>query len=97
NYGTWVVQWNLKAAWFQTQFNWVDSPAMYHGAVGTFGFADGHAEAHKWLDPVIIAYGDEIAKGTIKPSSGYLDSHGALQKGPDYEYIRQGYRFPGWK
>jgi prepilin-type N-terminal cleavage/methylation domain-containing protein/prepilin-type processing-associated H-X9-DG protein len=31
--------------------------ATYHGNVGTFCFADGHAEAHKWLDPIIIKVG----------------------------------------
>jgi len=29
--------------------SWVDSPAAYHGTTSTFNFADGHAEAHKWL------------------------------------------------
>jgi prepilin-type N-terminal cleavage/methylation domain-containing protein/prepilin-type processing-associated H-X9-DG protein len=32
--------------------------ATYHGNVGTFSFADGHAEAHKWLDPVITKVGN---------------------------------------
>ena len=26
-------------------------PAVYHNSVGTFNFADGHAETRKWLDP----------------------------------------------
>ena len=27
-----------------------DQPAGYHGQANGFGFADGHAEIHKWLD-----------------------------------------------
>lgn len=40
-----------------TDFPYEDLFATYHGNVGTFAFADGHAEAHKWLDPTIIAVG----------------------------------------
>lgn len=38
-------------------FPYEDLFATYHGNVGTFCFADGHAEGHKWLDPVIITVG----------------------------------------
>jgi prepilin-type processing-associated H-X9-DG protein len=31
--------------------------ATYHGSIGTFAFADGHAEPKKWTDPVILAAG----------------------------------------
>lgn len=39
-------------------FPYEDLFATYHGNVGTFSFADGHAEGHKWLDPVIIKVGN---------------------------------------
>jgi len=29
----------------------IDVPASYHNEAGGLGFADGHAEIHKWLDP----------------------------------------------
>jgi hypothetical protein len=29
----------------------VDVPATYHAMSGSFSFADGHSEIHKWLDP----------------------------------------------
>jgi prepilin-type N-terminal cleavage/methylation domain-containing protein/prepilin-type processing-associated H-X9-DG protein len=32
------------------QSMWVDLPASYHNGAGTFAFADGHTELHKWLD-----------------------------------------------
>ncbi len=38
-------------------FNFIDIFATYHGNVGTFSFADGHAEARKWTDPAIRAAG----------------------------------------
>src|SRR5262249_26879274 len=28
-----------------------DGPGSYHNRAGTFSFADGHAELHKWKDP----------------------------------------------
>lgn len=28
---------------------WVDLPANYHNGAASFSFADGHAEAHKWM------------------------------------------------
>ena len=30
--------------------NWIDFPASWHDGGGTFSFADGHAELHKWVD-----------------------------------------------
>lgn len=31
-----------------------DCPAAYHGGSGDLAFADGHAEIHKWHDPIIL-------------------------------------------
>ena len=41
---------------------WGDIPASYHNGAGSFTFADGHAEVHKWLSrttkiPVKTSYG----------------------------------------
>jgi len=41
-----------------TDFPYEDLFATYHGNVGTFAFADGHAEAHKWIDPKINKVGN---------------------------------------
>jgi prepilin-type N-terminal cleavage/methylation domain-containing protein/prepilin-type processing-associated H-X9-DG protein len=46
--------------------------SVYHGSVGTFSFADGHAEAHRWLDPVILADGKAAQAAG---SSGYQYSN----------------------
>jgi len=33
-----------------------DSTASWHGNTSTFGWADGHAESHHWIDSINIAY-----------------------------------------
>ncbi|MBP8258933.1 MAG: prepilin-type N-terminal cleavage/methylation domain-containing protein [Verrucomicrobia bacterium] len=33
------------------QYRLINYPGGYHGGAGSFGYADGHVEAHKWLDP----------------------------------------------
>jgi prepilin-type N-terminal cleavage/methylation domain-containing protein len=45
-------------------FQYVDLFATYHGNVGTFCFADAHAEARKWKDPVIIGAGNTANQAT---------------------------------
>jgi len=39
-------------------FSYTDIFATYHGNVGTFCFADGHSEARKWTDAVIVGAGN---------------------------------------
>lgn len=48
-----------------TSYGFEDLFATYHGNMGTFAFADGHAEGHKWLDPIIIAVG-KLANTAVK-------------------------------
>ena len=91
NVGTWVVTWNK----FVGRFQWDDTVAMYHGNVNTFGFADGHAEYHKWKDAEIIKAGLKAASGQNANSDM---ANKAARSGPDYEYVHDRYRFgPGWK
>ena len=70
-------------------FKFVDIFATYHGDVGTFAFADGHAEARRWLDPIILAagtasaaegsslfqYGGLYSPKTTSPDEGWLVQH----------------------
>jgi prepilin-type N-terminal cleavage/methylation domain-containing protein/prepilin-type processing-associated H-X9-DG protein len=86
NRGTWVVNWNIAA----NSFTWSDPVPMYHGNVCTFGFADGHVESHKWMDGKIVTAGLAAARG--QPFSVNFAT-----SGPDYDYVFQGYRFPGWR
>ena len=93
NYGTWVLNWQLNTPQFghPESFTWEDPIPMYHGNVSTSAFVDGHVEGHKWIDGALVAYGKSVAAGgTISPPN-------PPKPGPDYEYVYQGYRFPGWK
>ncbi|MDE3099405.1 MAG: prepilin-type N-terminal cleavage/methylation domain-containing protein [Verrucomicrobiota bacterium] len=47
NEGSWEVHLG-KAPQFLGS-SWIDSPAAFHIDSSTFGFADGHVEAHRWL------------------------------------------------
>jgi prepilin-type N-terminal cleavage/methylation domain-containing protein/prepilin-type processing-associated H-X9-DG protein len=38
----------------RTATEWGDIPASYHGGAGSFSFADGHAEIHKWRSQTSI-------------------------------------------
>ncbi len=93
NDGTWVVQWNTNApaAGHPQSFTWVDPIPMYHGNVSTSSFVDGHAEAYTWGDGAIIKYGLSVAAG------GALTPPTPMNYTPDYEYVYQNFRFPGWQ
>jgi prepilin-type N-terminal cleavage/methylation domain-containing protein/prepilin-type processing-associated H-X9-DG protein len=56
-----------------TSFGFEDLFAIYHGNVGTFCFADGHAEARKWLDPAILAAG----KASLVPGTTLYEYGGS--------------------
>jgi prepilin-type N-terminal cleavage/methylation domain-containing protein/prepilin-type processing-associated H-X9-DG protein len=86
NHGTWVVNWDEAG----TPGFWGDAPGLYHGNVSTAAFADGHVEIHRWIDGGIINASFRASHGT--PQGG---GWGPIS-GPDYDYIYQHYRFPGW-
>jgi prepilin-type N-terminal cleavage/methylation domain-containing protein/prepilin-type processing-associated H-X9-DG protein len=41
----------LDPGWTPGQEHWRDLPASYHSGSGSFSFADGHSEIHKWVNP----------------------------------------------
>jgi prepilin-type N-terminal cleavage/methylation domain-containing protein len=87
NMGTWEVRWTGLPP---TYFTFDDPPAMYHGDIGTFAFADSHTESHKWRTPTLIQAGKAAA--TAQPyTTGYVGL------GYDQDYIHDNYRFPGWR
>ena len=71
NLGTWVVQLTVGNP---DSFRWIDPPAMYHGNVNTYGFADGHVETHTWRDPNLIKAGQQAASG--QGQGGKLSTRG---------------------
>ncbi len=74
-----------------SKFPWEDLFATYHGDVGTFAFADGHAESHKWLDGSITAVG-KLANNPGAMAYAYGDDndlHMTPQAGTsDEAYVR---------
>jgi prepilin-type N-terminal cleavage/methylation domain-containing protein/prepilin-type processing-associated H-X9-DG protein len=46
----------------------IDSTANFHGNASTFNFADGHAESHKWNDPVMIKYSSSMDQNKFSSS-----------------------------
>lgn len=86
NIGCWVLSFRVGNP---DSFRWVDPPAMYHGNVNTYGFADGHAETHTWRDPKLISAGKQAASGRMP-----TDIVAAQTSGPDYQYVLQRYLHP---
>jgi hypothetical protein len=84
NVGTWVVNWLGTA-----DFEWQEPPAIWHINVCSVGFADGHGELHKWLDRAIVNAGRDASDG--RAESGWTGP----SEGPDYQFVYNGYQFPG--
>ena len=49
----------------------IDSQAAFHGTSSTFNFADGHVEAHKWLDSVMIKYAKSMDSNKYSNTPNY--------------------------
>lgn len=65
-----------------TRVNSEDVFATYHGDVGTFAFADGHSEAHKWTDPNITKSGKSANRsGVVAYKYGLTDTPEPSQSG----------------
>jgi prepilin-type N-terminal cleavage/methylation domain-containing protein len=83
---------NIVAA--DNRIDFVDVFSIYHGAVGTFAMADGHAEPKKWMDPAILTDGKYAQ---TSGSTGYQYSNCPLQpsqSGPDAAWIYQHFESP---
>ncbi len=63
-------------------FNWWDAPAYFHNDSATLGFADGHAERHRWEDKDTIKLA-KLGPGTA-PDPDPLNN-------PDLAYMARGY------
>lgn len=60
NMGSWMINYSPPG--------WGDTMSVFHNNRNNFGFADGHAESHKWEDgSTIMAAGGRV---TLRPSEG---------------------------
>ncbi len=58
---------------------WIHLPASYHNGAGTFSFADGHAELHRWLF--------SQTKRPPKPDAAPLPFQPAADQAADYRWL----------
>ncbi|MHC4727060.1 MAG: type II secretion system protein, partial [Planctomycetota bacterium] len=57
------------APWIDTR--WIDELATFHSKSATFGFADGHAEKHKWVhSETWRIFNEDIPIDTLQPPAG---------------------------
>jgi prepilin-type N-terminal cleavage/methylation domain-containing protein/prepilin-type processing-associated H-X9-DG protein len=60
---------------------WRDLPASFHNRAGSFSFADGHSEIHKWLD------GRTVQPVVFKPWANIYPGGYVVQVSADYEWL----------
>ncbi len=80
--------WNM----YLNQASYIDPFAIWHNGSSTFGFADGHAERHKWASKGTL----DMAKEQCKSVAGAANVNG-LPGGPateDYLWFKRSY-IPG--
>jgi prepilin-type processing-associated H-X9-DG protein len=66
-----------------TSSAWVDLPASYHNRACGFSFADGHAEIHKWLNPVTCqpvtkTQGNSWPTSIKSPDIAWMQQHSSV-------------------
>jgi prepilin-type N-terminal cleavage/methylation domain-containing protein len=85
NEGTWVM--------YVTPPGWVDGFAIFHGVITTFAYADGHVDAHKWLEASTIKAATAFAQGD---ASAFYWPGGTIASNRDLRWVYNHYRYPGW-
>ena len=60
---------------------WRDLPASYHNRCGSFSFADGHSEIHKWMDSRTVKPIKYVSWATQYPNKYNV------QQSADYEWL----------
>ena len=73
---------NQQAWHIDSQDHWCCNIAMWHYTKGIFGFADGHAEIHKWQDKNTITYFQ---------SPTMLDTDAQQPNNPDLKWMWEHY------
>ncbi len=86
NLGSWVL--------YPKRREWVDPFAVWHRRnASTLGFADGHADMHRWLSKGLIEW-NELALHEPKSFSFYRDpTLGGDDELEDFEFALRGYAY----
>ncbi|HTB84065.1 MAG TPA: prepilin-type N-terminal cleavage/methylation domain-containing protein [Candidatus Sulfotelmatobacter sp.] len=77
-----------------TGFTWWDAPAAFHQTSAVYGFADGHAENHRWLDGATLMLANYVGSSPTKDV--YAQGFSLTQCPRDLPYVANGYVFPGF-
>ncbi len=84
NLGTWVID--------VTTRTWVDPLAVFHSGQSGIGFADGHAESHRWLEDTTIRAAAAAQNNRDTPFFWGKKT----PRDRDFEWIEQRYKYAGW-
>ena len=84
NLGTWVINADTHT--------WVDALAIFHATQSGIGFADSHAEAHKWVEQTTIRAATAAQSGLDTPF--YWAK--ATPRDRDFEWVEPRYKYAGW-
>jgi len=84
NLGTWVIQPETRT--------WVDALAIFHATQSGIGFADGHAEAHKWVELTTIRAAAAAQNNLDTPF--YWAK--ATPRDRDFEWVQPRYKYKEW-
>jgi prepilin-type N-terminal cleavage/methylation domain-containing protein/prepilin-type processing-associated H-X9-DG protein len=84
--GTYPYSWTGLTFW--------DAPAAYHGTTAVFGYLDGHAENHRWLDGATITLA--TYQGTSPTKDVYAQGFSQSQCPHDLPWVANGYVFNGF-
>lgn len=86
NRGTWVID-------VQPNAGWVDPFAVFHGINSSFGFADGHAENHKWLEASTIKAAQDSSEGR----SSFFWNGGMARLNRDFQWVHRNYKHKNFR
>ena len=86
NRGTWVIN-------TQPNAGWVDPFAVFHGISSSFGFADGHAENHKWLESTTI----KAAQSSSEGRNSFFWNGGMARLNRDFQWVHRNYKHKNFR
>ena len=84
NLGPWVITVYSR--------EWVDSVAVFHGNISSVSMADGHVEAHKWLEPSTLRA--SLAAQNNLETPFYWPKNTPRDR--DFEWVERRYKYAQW-
>jgi prepilin-type processing-associated H-X9-DG protein len=84
NLGTWAFN--------ADSHGWVDSVAIFHNGASSVSMADGHIEAHKWLEATTIKAAAAAQSGSDTPF--YWAKNTPVDR--DFNWVEQRYKYRDW-